>query len=284
MGGYNRGLTFNQNLNPSLLSYTLGMGPIAVANVVMFPLDPLVGGVLGNIGLEAEIQQGFAISSTLANGGSTTTYKNIVHDYAGGGRYRFTFGARQRLLPLGHRRRGRLHVHGAQRHQRAPHPRHHLPLRSPRHRSSPGRSAAGSASRWPADTASSSTMPAPSSSSSSPGRRWPGADAELVARYALSPMFEVRAGLEWRRYWFAMHSQPGDTYAAGGAVDQSFAFTARIALLIGSSNVPKAEGGAGPRRHHRRRRRSPRGPAGTSRPTRSPAGDSESEEAAPSVE
>ena len=38
------------------------MGPIAVANVVVYPLDPLVGGVLGNIGLEAEIQQGFAIS------------------------------------------------------------------------------------------------------------------------------------------------------------------------------------------------------------------------------
>ena len=71
-----------------------------------------------------------------------------------------------------------------------------------------------------------------------------GADAEVVARYAVSPMFEVRAGLEWRRYWFAMHSVPGDTYAAGGAVDQSFAFTARIAILIGSSDVPKAEGGA----------------------------------------
>ena len=62
-----------------------------------------------------------------------------------------------------------------------------------------------------------------------------GADAELVARYAVSPMFELRAGLEWRRYWFAMHSQPGDTYIAGGAVDQSFAFTARIAILIGGS-------------------------------------------------
>ena len=36
---------------------------IAVANVVMYPFDPLVGGVLGNIGLEAEIQQGFAIST-----------------------------------------------------------------------------------------------------------------------------------------------------------------------------------------------------------------------------
>ncbi len=72
-----------------------------------------------------------------------------------------------------------------------------------------------------------------------------GADAELVVRYALSEMFEVRAGVEWRRYWFAMHSVPSTTRdIAGGAVDQSFAFTARIAILIGSSSVPKAEGGA----------------------------------------
>ena len=42
MGGLNRGLTFNQNLNSGLLSYTLGMGPVAVANVVMYPLAPLV--------------------------------------------------------------------------------------------------------------------------------------------------------------------------------------------------------------------------------------------------
>ncbi len=71
-----------------------------------------------------------------------------------------------------------------------------------------------------------------------------GADATLEARYALTQMFQVRAGLEWRRYWFAMNPQPGDTNIAGGAVDQSFAFTARIAILIGSSNVPKAEGGS----------------------------------------
>jgi hypothetical protein len=54
----------------------------------------------------------------------------------------------------------------------------------------------------------------------------------------------VRAGLEWRRYWFALNSQTGDTYVAGGAVDQSFAVTARIAILLGGGSVPKGEKGA----------------------------------------
>ena len=29
----------------------------------------------------------------MASGGNSITYKNVVHDYAGGGRYRFTFGS-----------------------------------------------------------------------------------------------------------------------------------------------------------------------------------------------
>jgi len=66
-----------------------------------------------------------------------------------------------------------------------------------------------------------------------------GADAELEARYALTRMFELRAGLEWRRYWFALGSQTGDTYMASSAVDQSFAFTARLAIMFGGGSVPQ---------------------------------------------
>jgi hypothetical protein len=244
MGGDNRALTFNQNLNPSLLSYTLGTGPIAVANVVMFPLDPLVGGVLGNIGLEAEIQQGFAISSTLANGGTTTTYKNVVHDYAGGGRYRFTFGSANDLYVsvtagedaftfTGRSATNVLLIPDTIYHYVRPGLGLNLDIGgglgvsvAGGYRAVLNHAGAQFQQFFPRNTVA-------------------GADAELVARYAVSPMFEVRAGLEWRRYWFAMNSKPGDTYAAGGAVDQSFAFSARIAILIGSSSVPKAEGGAG---------------------------------------
>jgi hypothetical protein len=243
MGGYNRSLTFNQNLTPSLLSYTLGTGPIAVANVVMFPLDPLVGGVLGNIGLEAEIQQGFAISSTLASGGTTTTYKNVVHDYAGGGRYRFTFGSASDFYVsvtggedaftfAGRSATSVLQIPDTIYHYVRPGLGLHLDI------------AGGLGVSIAAGYRAVLNNGGAQFQQFFPRATVAGADAELVARYAVSPMFEVRAGLEWRRYWFAMHSQQGDTYVAGGAVDQSFAFTARIAILIGSSDVPKAEGGA----------------------------------------
>ena len=243
IGGYNRALTFNQNLNPALLSYTLGVGPIAVANVVMYPLDPLVGGLLGNIGLEAAIQQGFAISSTLLNNGASTTYKDVVHDYAGGGRYRFTFGTANDFYVsvtggedaftfTGRSSANVLLIPDTIYHYVRPGGGLNLALGGGLNVSLAGGyrvvlNHAGSQFQqfFPRSTVA-------------------GADAELVAKYAVSETFEVRAGLEWRRYWFAMNSKPGDTYPAGGAVDQSFAFTARIAILIGSSNVPKAEGGS----------------------------------------
>ena len=243
MGGYNRGLSFNQNLTPSLLSYTLGVGPIAVANVVMYPFDPLVGGLLGNIGLEAEIQQGFAISSTPTTA-NATTYKNVVHDYAGGGRYRFTFGAandaylsftggEDAFTFTGRSTTSVLMIPDTIYHYIRPGLGLHLALGD-------GLSVAlAGGYRIVLNNAG------PQFLQFFPRATVAGADAELQARYALSQMFEVRAGLEWRRYWFAMNSRPGDTYIAGGAVDQSFAFTASIAILIGSSSVPKSEGGAG---------------------------------------
>ena len=248
MGGYNRSLTFNQNLSPSLLSYTLGVGPIAVANVVMYPLDPLMGGLLGNIGLEAEIQQGFAISSTLVNNGVSTTYKDVVHDYAGGGRYRFTFGAANDVYLsftggedaftfTGRSSASMLNIPDTIYHYIRPGAGVHLDVGG-------GLSfALAGGYRIVLNNAG------PQFLQFFPHSTVAGADAELEARYALSPMFQVRAGVEWRRYWFAMHSQPSDVnikgaFIAGGAVDQSFAFTARIAILIGSSSVAKTEGGA----------------------------------------
>jgi hypothetical protein len=239
MGGYNRALTFNQNLNPSLLSYKLGVGPIAVADVVMYPLDPLVGGLIGNLGLEMEVQQGFAISSALG----ATTYKNVVHDYAGGGRYRFIFGGASDFYVsvtggedaftfTGRSAMNVLQLPDTIYHYVRPGAGLHLDVG--------GGLGVSLAAGYRVVLNHAGTQ----FQQFFPRATVAGADAELVARYALSPMFEVRAGVEWRRYWFAMHSVPGDTYAAGGAVDQSFAFTARIAILIGSSNVPKAEGGA----------------------------------------
>jgi hypothetical protein len=259
------------------------VGPIGVANVVMYPLDPLVGGALGNIGLEMEIQQGFAISSTLVTNGTSTTYKNVVHDYAGGGRYRFTFGAANDFY---------LSVTGGE-------DAYTFTGRSATnvllipdtiyHYVRPGLGldlalGGGLGVSLSGGYRAVLNHGGPQFQQFFPRSNVAGADAELVARYAMSEMFEVRAGLEWRRYWYAMNAKPGDTYVAGGAVDQSFAFTARIAILIGSSSVPKAEGGAEeapppPNPKGRGRHKSSDGDSGGDS-----GGDSDSNKAGPAVE
>ncbi|HEX3902467.1 MAG TPA: hypothetical protein VH853_06420 [Polyangia bacterium] len=247
VGGLNRSLTFNQNIvignSLMMLPYSLGVGPIATANVVMYPLDPLIGGPIGNLGLEAEIQQGFAISSSLSSGGS---FKDVVHDYAGGLRYRLIFaggddvylsataGEDAFTFTGNTTARAQLNIPDTIYHYFRPGIGLNLKVAD-------GLTVRlGAGYRYVYNDGG----PQISSAHFFPHLTVAGADADVVVGYALSEMFEARAGLEWRRYWYAMHSQATDNAIAGGAVDQSFAFTLRIAILIGSSSVPKAEGGA----------------------------------------
>jgi hypothetical protein len=233
-GGVNRRLTFNQILTPGLLSYKLGVGPIAVANLVVYPFAPLSSGVLGNIGVEGELQQGFATSSTLTMNGTSTTYNNVTHDYAGGARFRVPFAGADEVFVSGtygedsYLFTGRSSANVLQ----SPdtiyrYARPGLGL----HLKIAGRLSVslGGGYRVVLNHAGSQFH------QFFPGSKVAGADAELEVRCALSPRFQLRAGLEWRRYWFALNSQTGDAYVASSAVDQSFAFTARIAILLGAT-------------------------------------------------
>ncbi len=244
MGGLNRSLTFNQSTTPGLLSFKLGAGPIAVANVVVYPFDPLVGGLLGNIGLEAEIQQGFAISSTQTSNGTSTKYESVVHDYAGGLRYRFPFAAADDVYLsatagedaftfTGRSATNVLDSPDTIYHYVRPGLGAHLAIAG-------GFSVALGAGYRDVFNHAGAQFHSPDFF---PRSNVAGADAEVEARYAIAPWFQVRAGLEWRRYWFALNTQPGDTFIAGSATDQSFAFTGRIAFLLGGSSVPKDEAG-----------------------------------------
>ena len=239
----NRTLTFNQNLTPGLLSYKLGVGAIAVANVVMYPLDQGFGGVLGNIGLELAIQQGFATSSKVPTNGMSNTYNNVTHDYAGGLRFRIPFGDVNDVFVSGTYGEDAYAFSG-----RSP----TNVLQSPDtiyryirpglglHLEIVGRLSftQGGGYRVVLNHAGTQIQ------QFFPRSTVAGADAELEARYALSQTFELRAGLEWRRYWFALNSQTGDAYMASNAVDQSFAFTARLAILLGAGGVARGERGA----------------------------------------
>jgi hypothetical protein len=259
VGGLNRSLSYNENVGRILLlPYSVPAGPIAVANVVVYPLDPLFGGAIGNIGGEIEIQQGF-ISSTLTvpvtmNGMTTnvnTTYKNVVHDYAGGGRYRFPFGGSndfylsftggEDAFTFTGSNRPSLFIPDTIYHYVRPGLGAHFLLANVFTVAFSGgyRAVLNAAGPQISDP----------QIGLFPHLTVAGADAQVVRGYRLGQMFEVRAGVEWRRYWFNMHSQAADLMKnnvaiAGGMVDQSFAFTARIALLIGASSVPRSEGGA----------------------------------------
>ena len=244
-GGLIRTLTFNQNVTPALLSFKLPVGPIAVANLVVYPFDPLVGGPLGNIGLEAEIQQGFAISSTLTINGTSTNFPSVVHDYAGGVRYRIPFsagaddvylsvtGGEDAFTFTGRTATNVLDSPDTIYHYVRPGAGLHLALTG-------GFSVAvGGGYRVVLNNAGAQFHSSPFF----PRSNVAGADAEVDVRYAISPRIQLRAGLEWRRYWFTLNAQPGDTFVAQSAVDQSFAFTGRIAFFLGGSSVPRAEGG-----------------------------------------
>jgi hypothetical protein len=246
IGGLNRALSYNQNvqLNGSLalLPYTLGLGPIAVANVVAYPLDPVLGGAVGNIGAEVEIQQGFAISSTLSSG---TSYSNVVHDFAGGARYRFPFAGSDDIYLSVTGGEDAFTFTGANR-PSLPIPDtiyHYIRPGLGMHLLVGNAITVAVAGGYRAVLNSAGPQLSDPKTGLFPHLTVAGADAELVGGYRLSEMFEARLGVEWRRYWYNMHSQPMDRAIAGGMVDQSFAVTARIALLIGGSSAPKSEGG-----------------------------------------
>jgi hypothetical protein len=240
LGGLNRSLAFTQNAaaqgSVPLSPYTLGFGPIAVAKLVLFPW---MAGKVGNFGVEAEIQQGLGIS-TPSPGGS---FSNSVHEYAGGLRYRVPFATTDDVffsLTFGE---DAFTFNGPNRSSLATPDTiyHYTRVGTGMHVTiSDGIGISfGGGYRYVTNRGGYQI-----SQGFFPNLTVAGADANIVARYALSERFEVRAGLEWRRYWYAPHSQPGDLVVADSGVDQSFAFTAGIAVVLGVSSAPKADGGA----------------------------------------
>lgn len=59
-----------------------------------------------------------------------------------------------------------------------------------------------------------------------------GIEAAAYVGYEVTPKWEVRVGVDMTRFFFALKPEPGDALVAGGAVDQFFAGTARIAYSL----------------------------------------------------
>jgi hypothetical protein len=293
LGGVNRSLRYNQNVQVNgsqlLLPYTLGLGPVAVVHFVAYPLDPVVGGAIGGLGLELDVQQGFAISSSLTvpvtmNGMTinvTTNYANTVHDYAGGVRYRLAFGGSNDIYLSFTGGEDAFTFSGVNR-PTLPIPDtiyHYVRPGLGMHFLMGGLFSLGLSGGYRAVLNGGGPQLADPRTGLFPHLTVAGADAEILAGYRLGQSLEARLGVEWRRYWFNMHSQMNDRAIAGGMVDQSFAVTARIALLIGSSSVPRSEGGAAAEPPPP----PPPNPKGRGKAGGDAGGESDSGEAAPSV-
>ncbi len=82
-----------------------------------------------------------------------------------------------------------------------------------------------------------------------------GVEAEATAGWRFSPSWELRASVDFRRYFFSMNSKPEDlstdnvmagVRVAGGAIDQYWSFTGGIAFLMGGTEPGAASGDAEP--------------------------------------
>lgn len=266
VGGLNRSLTFNQNVSVQgsvfLRPYTLAFGPIGVANVVLFPW---LAGKVGNFGVEAQIQQAFGISSTLPGGQS---FGDSVHEYTAGFRYRVLFATTDDVFLSLNLGEDAFTFNGPNR-SSLPTPDtiyHYTRIGTGMHLAISERIGISFGVGYRHINNRGGVQ---ISQDIFPRLTVAGADADIVARYAINEIFEVRAGLEWRRYWYAMNSQVGDPVVAGGAVDQSFIFTAGLAVVLGVSSPPAPEGGA-------EAPPPPSPPAPNARPRKTPFDDEES--------
>jgi hypothetical protein len=235
-GGLNRSLTFHQDYDPAgnqLQTYSLPFGPVGIARAVVYPFDPLIGGILGNWGFEARAMIGF-ISSNLSSGAS---FSNTVHDFSGGTRFRFLFGSANDVYISARYGEDAFTFNTSDPVQRGT-------LRTPDtiyHYFRPGvgvQLALPSALSLELNAGYRYVLNKGGSQISTaffPRLSVQGADAEADLGYAFNEMYGLRLGVQWTRYWYSFNVKPGDTFLVGGAVDQSFQFTVSLVFTLGSA-------------------------------------------------
>jgi hypothetical protein len=233
--GLNRNLSYHQVAFPPANQpspYSLPFWPVGVVNAVAY-LEPLTGGIIGNLGVEAHVMLGLGVSSKLSS--NTTSYTSTVHDFAGGARYRFPFGVANDLFLSATYGEDAFTFNGAMRSLLlTPDTIYHyfrggfgvdLPLTHDITLN------AGGGYRAVTNKAGQQI-----STAFFPRLTVAGADAEAALTWSFSDLYALRLGIAWKRYWFDMHSKAGDKFLVGGAVDQSFLFNLSLVLQAGTTS------------------------------------------------
>jgi hypothetical protein len=268
-GFINRSLAYHQDIsNPGLRSYALGAGPSVVAHIVWYPLGPFVDGPLNGFGIEGNIEQAFLISSSIpaeAAFPNGAKFGTTVHEFSGGVRYRTTFGG-------GHFFFGSLT--GGE----------HAFTFKTTNTTDPTMSRANldipdTIYRYlRPGIGVHFELPAQLSFFAGAGFRWVfnkggqfhdtffpyssvnGVDAQLGLGYRVTPMFEVRASGDFRRYFSSMNCNAttmmcNPRFVAGGAVDQYFSGSVSLAITMGGTEIAMPEAAEEPPPPPKRKRK-----------------------------
>jgi hypothetical protein len=245
--GFSRNLVYSQDVGGTLRGYTLAMGPAAAANILLYPfLAAGTRGALGNLAVEADIEQAFAVTSQLKSSAmfpTGATFPTTIHEYAGGVRYRIPLGGTQIFGAL-----------TAGEHAFAFHSpnasvsRTNLDIPDTIYRFvRPGVAVRFEATPNWAFTVGGGYRYVYNGGGqirdgAIPNANFPhltvaGVDASLGAAYRITPYVEARLSGDIRRYFYSMHSTTADLTGAtmpgiaGGAVDQYLSLTGLLAVL-----------------------------------------------------
>ena len=255
--GFSRSLTYNQDLYGALRSYKLTLGPAVVANLLVFPMAFFTDSFLSNIGVEANIEQAFGVTSSVPanpNGPfvNGATFNTIIHDYNIGVRYRIPFSGGDEVAAFFG---GGEHAFSFRDGSSAMDARsmlsipdtiyHYLRVGVDLRLELPGGLTGGLGVGYRDVLNQGGQIHDPGFF---PFLTVAGIEADAMLGYHITPSIEARLSVDLRRYFYAMNSAPADLTAtppnkiAGGAVDQYVGFTIGAAYVFGAPPpAPKSE-------------------------------------------
>ena len=246
--GVNRAYAYNQDAS-GLRPYGLPMGAAAVIRLVGYPIGLAMGGPLQDLGLEVSVEQAFGIASSIGTGDTQfptgATFSTSVHEYAAGARYRIPFGLSNQLwfsatggehafvfksaggCTATNTCRGMLDIPDTIY-------RFVRPGAGARFEFGDFSVAAAVGYRLIFNGAGNHFQ------TFFPHRTVGGIDADAYVGYRMTDTIEIRAGLQFRRYFFDMNSIAADRWKAGGAIDQYISGGVGVAFMLGGSERPAA--------------------------------------------
>jgi len=236
---FSRDFVYHQDATPAgLRAYKLGLGPAAVAGIRVYPGALATSGIGANIGLQIDIEQAFAISSSV---GATmqfpdgATFPTVIHDYAGGARLRIPVSAHEFAVSLtGGEHAFSFRSSGGSDRALLDIPdtiyRYVRPGVEARITLMPGLFLmAGGGYRFILNSGGQIHDDA----KYFPHSTVAGVDFDAGGSYRILPFLDLRLVLDLRRYFYRMHSQAGGQSIAGGAVDQYLSVMGMAVMTFG---------------------------------------------------